>query len=230
MGLNILNNSALYLKSEENLRNILLKTLKKKGITIWDCRGEPGKCFNPIIIDGTPMVNIVGDIPFLYNDRYYVIELKFKKNRCAYITKDKLFGTQRDTLMFDESQLKLILENGGVFVILSEPTPLSLKIPLIRGNSREECEKKLIKAIKIPLAENFFSYEVWILNQKFLQKINEKYLKHKKPKRRNFFNRYIEYKSLPWKELQNIVPESMIKLTLSDIKNGKIGDKIISIL
>ena len=70
-----------FFTSEEEIRTLFINALFKKKIPLWNCRGEPGKCRDPINIGSISVVNIIGDIPIYFNNRFYVIELKFKKSK-----------------------------------------------------------------------------------------------------------------------------------------------------
>ena len=169
-------------------------------------------------------------IDLIQNNRYYVVELKFKKNRCSLITRDKIFGTQRDTLKIDKSQIELVLNHGGIIIIIAEPTPTSLNLPFIRKNSRDECKRELRQKIKLGLAENQIDYEVWFLNQKYLNSINEEYLIHEKPKKKMVYGREIEFQSLPWSKLQRIVPECLVKIKFNAFLTGEIINYVLKFL
>ena len=100
----------------------------------------------------------------------------------------------------------------------------------IRNNSRDECKRELRQKIKFKLAENQFAYEVWFLNNKNLNIINQKYLIHIKAKKKIVYGREIEYKSLPWSKLHKIIPQSLVKIKLNEFLNGEIINHVLKFL
>ncbi|MHA1358092.1 MAG: hypothetical protein ACTSRC_08280 [Candidatus Helarchaeota archaeon] len=215
---------------EEEVRCVLVNGSLKQGALVWDCRGEAGKCPDPLRAFGIPMILKSGDFFIFWNDRYYSIEVKLAKNRCGKGGRTSLYYGKRKPPEIKQLQMNMLLGGGGVLVIVAEPTLTQEGFELGGYDNKRDCEKALIGEFKTKLGTGEIPYEVWILNQTRFKKVyddsfgakpffNEPHLPLSKRRKRLGFN-----------ELKKSVPESRIEISITDFHNGRIMEIILQYL
>ena len=224
----ILKNPFFQLESE--IRCVLINSFFKKGVAVWNCQGEAGKCPDPIFINNIPMRIAIGDVPIRYNERFYIIEIKFQNFFCKKVKIKSGFMAVRDSAQIIEAQSKMILSGGGFLVIISEPPPKTVGINGFLEPDRKICEAQLIKSYKMKIANNNVPYNVWILDQQRFIKYWDEFLSNASIKtvKRNLVTTIS--RSISYKQLEKIIPEAKTTLTMQDIRNGKIVDLILNII
>ena len=219
-----------YFKLEADVRCVLINTLFRKRISVWDCQGEAGKCPDPIKINNIPMRIAIGDIPIFHNTRYYIIEVKFNDFFCRYRSKRGGFAAVRDPPQIIEAQSQMLLRGEGLLILVAEPPPSKVGLNGFFDENKGICEEKLNKNFKRALGSSNISYDVWLLDFLRFEKYWNNYLKNasiKEVKRDGVktLSRYLSYQ-----KLESILPEAKISLTMKEIKIGKIADLIIELL
>ncbi|NVM30456.1 MAG: hypothetical protein HWN65_16565 [Candidatus Helarchaeota archaeon] len=214
-----------YFTSEEEVRNFVMKALLYRGVPVWDCR--PEKCNNPIVVDGIPMKNLVGDIPFFWNKRYYIIEIKFIKLNCKLKKDRKQFFARKHSISITEHEINMLLQGGGLLLVIMEPSPKVVGMQkAIKARTKLNCENQLKQQIHIPLGKNQLFYECYLLGQENFKNYWESYLKNTS----KYEGGWGHIRTLNLTKLKELVPETQFTMYMSEFKNGFIGNTILNFL
>jgi len=216
-----------YFTSEEEIRCFILNVFIKLGVMVWDCRAEAGKCSDPIWRDNISFALKYGDIPFFWNERFYMIELKFIKHRCLYDEENGVYRLAIFSSNIDDTQSEIVLNGGGLLVVVAEPSTEEIGVPPIWKVLEDECEMESERLLWSELANGKYPYDIFILNQKqFSQFWLESLLKKKRKFKRKTTIRRVLDKS----DLLKYASESRTQLTLQHITGGEIGKLILKAL
>ena len=205
--------------SESEIRYIMLAGLFNQGVTVWDCEGEAGACPDPVWVADTKLVPRFGDIPFKYNGRFYIIELKFVRFvGCSLKQEDRLFRPKRIRPLVTFQQSIQIMKGASVMVVVAEPTFRGLGIPAVSSENQSTCEDLLNSEYKARLAMGEIPYNIWILNQDLF---------------RRYWDGGFNFSERDWRRplslllLKNLVPEAKSMMSFSEIRDGAIVDLIL---
>lgn len=230
-----------WVDSEEDLDYILKIGFLNRGIPIWNCGAESGKCDDPIIIDDIEFQIYAGDFPFFYGGLYKVIESKFLTNRCSNRTASGKITHSIKLRALKETQWQLLLSGGGFLVIVSESPPSKYGLWEIMGNTKAECEDLLNTKYKQKLANNEIPYEVWVLDQHNFEKLFNEKLRYKKGRNQAIFGEWTSYgikkpKSIQKfinigrNDLEECVPNCKSQLTMTQLMEGAVTDIILNFM
>lgn len=210
----------------DELRTILINGFVIKNIDVWDCQGDYGKCPDPIIVDGIPMRLVTGDIPFFWNGKYYIMELKLSKLYCKMSGKDH-FIDSRTSIRLRKKQWELLLGGAGILVMVVEPNPYLSRLIKIEARTKKECENLLRMPYRHWIQNNQLPYDVYILNAEQFKTYWEKSLKYRKA-RSKYVRKHSEYyKTVTLQSINEIIPEVKHQVMYSDFLNGNIVDLIL---
>jgi len=216
-----------YFSTEEEVRCVWMNALFNRGVNIWDCRAEKTKCRDPVIFEGIPVIPIGGDFPFFYNGRFWVVEMKFVKYRCRIFRGEEFFKAARSSPRVEKNQSDLMLNGGGLLIIVAEPLFSLIGEPPITSVRRINCERLLLKKLRNKLATSEVSYTVYILNQADYKLLWNKYLKNIDWQRAEERGRERLRKKIDLWMLRQFAPNIEVQVPMRKFLDGSIADLIL---
>ena len=215
--------------SEDELQFHVMNAFIKRGIKVWDCVGEVGRCPDPILIDDIPMRITVGDFPFYWGKKYRIMELKLQKYRCRKERDQKYYPAKSSVLLYNP-QIDLLLEGGGFLMIVSEPSLRSLGIKGLNSEIKVECEGFLEDRFRNYIQLDEILYNTYLINQERFQILWDDILKNKKTYTDQRRGRPRLHKKLSIIELEKLIPKSKIELSLNIFRHGNFIDLILDLI
>jgi hypothetical protein len=209
----------------------LMNALFRRGVRVWDCPAEIGLCDDPIIIDNIAFGIQAGDFPFLLHDKYYIAEMKFQNYHIGFDKQQKLWTTSRSGRHFTVPQSKILLGGRGVMIWVSEPFFAEVGVKRFKAQTQEEAQRDITEGFWKKLANDTFSYRVWIIDSERFQFLWNEHLSKIEPRpsapRRT---RVVDQWSISATILEKYFPDERLDVTLSQYKQGVIADEIIELL
>lgn len=219
-----------YFTSEEEIRLTIINALFRRGVIVWNCGAEGNQCPDPVVIRNLPLVPVNGDFVFLNKGKYRVGEIKISKESCRYILAKKSYEAGRDTPIIPKEQICLLRKGGGILIIVAESPPSTVSMERPKGVTKEICEKEIREKYHRLVGESKIPYEVYLLNQKRFEIFYQEFLESSSWKVKKWRDVVRYYKRLNLTELNKLVPESKVLLTINDFLDGRIADEIMNIL
>lgn len=224
---------------EKEIYLVLTNSFVKRQVKVWLCNAEFFGCADPLDITPVYLVPLTGDIPIYLNNRYYVIELKFSFQTCRWRSDGKKFVSKRTGNPLWRDQWNLMLDGGGVLVIVAEPLPSEVGLRQVRELTKGECRKKFVKVFKNKLATGEIPYDVFIYDHERFKVVWEAVMEGVKvsTKQRSgrkaftqFALRKEVYRDLPIRKLKRKFPDWVLPLTMQEIRQGGLADAILDVL
>lgn len=208
-----------YFSSESEIRDTILCGVFNQGVIVWDCSGKGGSYPDPVQVAGTMLVPKIGDIPIRYNERFYIIEIKFARYvGCSFKHEDGLFRPKRIRPLVTFKQSAQILKGASIMVLVAEPKFIETEIPAVSSENQSICEELLINKYKLRLASGEIPYDIWVLNRESFKKYWEGGFA---------FPEKEERRAISFGLLNSLVPENRSRATYSEIIDGEIGNLIL---
>jgi len=211
---------------EEDVRYILMNTLWKENVSVWDCPSELGKCNDPILKDNIPFGILIGDFPFFLDGNYYIVEVKFLNISCRFKNSVGQYESKIGSAEIAETQSKMILKGGGILVMIREQPPSDYGIKGLWGNNLEECQKKIEERYKRLIEINQIPYEAYILNSNRYKTYYNEICKGEEPR----VHKKQKVRDISITKIKKILPEAVFKVTLSEFKQGVVARAIIDLI
>ncbi|NVM28070.1 MAG: hypothetical protein HWN65_04435 [Candidatus Helarchaeota archaeon] len=215
-----------YIDSEEDVRCILMNTLFRKGVSVWDCPAEIGKCDDPILKDNVPFGIPAGDFPFFLDGIYYIVELKFLNVSCRFRSGRGRYESKMGSAEIAETQSNMILEGGGILVMIREQPPSKYGLKQLWGNSLKECYQVIEERYKQLIATDQILYEAYILDSERYQIYYEEVYEGKEPRT----HKKQKVRDISIAAIQSLLPEAVFEVTLSEFKQGAVARAIIDLI
>lgn len=215
--------------SEDELRTFLLGDFARLEVQAWDCQAGVGGCSNPVMINNVPLVPLFGDIPIYFNDRYWAIELKFSKLRCFWLTTRQMYGAYRNDIRLKDTESRVLLQGGGILVLVTEPSPISVGVESITAPLKDDCLKKL-ESFRELIKQNQIPYNVMIFTPRSFGELWEEILEYQKAILASRGAPGSVYRRLPIKKIREKFPSNSYSLRLEEILQGELVNLIINLL
>ncbi len=215
-----------YPSLEEEVRCILMNTLWKEGISVWDCPAELGNCDDPILKNNVPFGIPVGDFPLFLDGNYYITEMKFLKVSCRLRSDRGRYESKMGSGEIAETQSKMILQGGGILVMIREPPPSYYGIKKLWGSTLEECEQIIEQRYKKLILIDQIPYEVYLLDSERYQIYYEEVSFGNEPR----VHKNQRVRDISTTIIQDFLPEAVSEVTLSEFKQGVVARAIINLI
>ncbi len=191
-----------------------------------ELRAEGWQCPDPIIIKNLPLAPVSGDFVFFDTAKYHVCEVKISKETCRWISAKKSYQAGRDTPQITKGQICLMRKGGGILIIVAEIPPSTVHINRPKGATKEDCQRLLLEEYHNRISKGEIPYEVYLLNQKRFRVFYQDFLEASAWRTKTWRKIERHYKRLNLTQLNKLVPESKVSLTIKDFFNGRIADEI----
>ncbi|NVM28069.1 MAG: hypothetical protein HWN65_04430 [Candidatus Helarchaeota archaeon] len=219
-----------FIFEEEEMRCVVLNTLLRRKAKVWDCRPESGKCPDPIRVPKISLRPKFGDGIMFWKDRFWMLEFKFKKMRCQFDEDTQNWQVKRNNPVIEKGQSDVILNNGGLLVIMLESPFGDLKLYVGGKASKKECETSVNEVYRKQITTNKIPYEIYVLESKSYQKVLEKCSKAREWEIVKEEKRIRERMLIGYTELEQTVPDKKQLITLQEFMNGAVADLILQTL
>jgi hypothetical protein len=203
-----------------------MNALFSRGVKVWNCGAEGWQCPDPLIIKNLPMAPVSGDFVFFDSEKYLIGEVKISKETCRWISAKKSYQVGRDTPLIAKGQICFMRKGGGILIIVAEIPPSVIHIVRPKGSTKEKCQKLLLEEYHNRIGKGEIPYEVYLLNEKRFEVYYQGFLEASAWRTKTWRKIQRFYKRLNLTQLNKLVPESKVCLTIKDFFNGRIADEI----
>jgi hypothetical protein len=222
----------MYITEEEDLRDILMKSLADRGVKTWDSRPERGKRGEVIWMQHLPVYLRSGDILIFWNNQYRLVELKVSLLYPRRTSKNSRKFVDTRSNYISRVQHETMIKGRGILLMMAEPTPTSLGwSDSLSGVTNEECIKNFTQKIRIPLGRSEIPYRFLLFDGARYQVLREIYLRPdkvvKKLRRRRIMA--IRFGAM-LKTIQPLIPDAYFTMTLDQIERSALVEKILKLI
>lgn len=205
---------------EEEVWCITLNALFHQGVAAWNCRPEPGKCPDYVTeaIKGVPFHIKVGDIPFMVETKFGVLEIKYHSLLCYEDKKMEVFYVRGSPVELTQGQHRLMESGTGLLLLIAEPTPKFLGLKPIVAGTKPECGGQLRRRVRRRLAQNVFKYRGTLIDRADYMVLGERLSAIKRLRE----DPDLVQAGFTYGKVMEIMPEREFAFTLEELWDGSV--------